>query len=57
MKMHLYTICQAVGLALLWIVKSTPAALFFPFFVMFMVPFRFCLKFIFTPRELEAVSL
>jgi hypothetical protein len=54
--MHLYTVCQAAGLAILWIVKSTPAALVFPFFVVFMIPLRLALKFIFTPRELEAVS-
>ena len=54
--MHLYTVCQAVGLAILWIVKSTQAALVFPFFVVFMIPLRLALKFIFTPRELDAVS-
>ena len=52
----MYTIFQGIGLALLWMVKATPAALFFPFFVMFLIPFRFCLKFVFTERELEAVS-
>ena len=43
-------------MAILWIVKSTPAALVFPFFVVFMIPLRLSLKFLFTPRELEAVS-
>ena len=55
MKMHLYTVCQGAGLAILWIVKSTPAALVFPFFVVFMIPLRLSLKFLFTPRELAAV--
>ena len=54
--MHLFTLCQGIGLAILWIVKSTQAALVFPFFVVFMVPLRLALKFIFTPRELDAVS-
>jgi hypothetical protein len=56
-KMHLYTFFQAVGLGILWIVKSTPAALSFPFFVMFLIPYRFALNFVFTQRELEAVSV
>jgi ABC-type amino acid transport system permease subunit len=56
LKMHLYTLCQGIGLAILWIVKSTPAALVFPFFVVFMIPLRLALKFLFTPRELDAVS-
>jgi len=55
--MHLFTLCQAIGLAILWIVKSTPAALVFPFFVVFMIPLRLLLKFIFTQKELDAVNL
>ncbi|XP_040568533.1 band 3 anion transport protein isoform X2 [Lepeophtheirus salmonis] len=55
-KMHLYTFCQASGLIILWVVKSTQAALAFPFFVIGMIPFRFGLKFIFTEKELDALD-
>lgn len=54
-RMHMYTIVQIAGLAVLWAVKSSPIALFFPFFVLAMVPLRMVLKFIYTPAELEAV--
>jgi solute carrier family 4 anion exchanger 2 len=54
-KMHLYTGVQIFGLAVLWAVKSSPIALFFPFFVVAMVPLRMVLKFFYTPTELEAV--
>ena len=47
---------QIVGLGVLWAVKSSPAALAFPFFVIAMIPFRMSLRFLFTPMELEAVS-
>jgi solute carrier family 4 anion exchanger 2 len=55
-KMHLFTGVQCIGLSVLWIVKSSTLALAFPFFVVGMVPLRMALKFIFSPRELEAVS-
>lgn len=54
-KMHLYTGLQFTGLAILWAVKSSPAALAFPFFVLGMVPYRMVLRFIFNNKELEAV--
>ena len=54
--MNLYTFLQALGLAILWVVKSTPAALAFPFFVVAMIPYRMILKFVFNERELNAVS-
>ncbi len=54
--MHLYTFLQLAGLVLLWVVKSSVLALAFPFFVVAMIPFRMSLRYIFTPRELEAVS-
>ena len=44
-----------MGLAILWAVKSSPAALAFPFFVLAMIPVRLLLKFIFTKTELDAV--
>ena len=53
--MHAYTVVQLVGLGILWLVKDSPAALAFPFFVVLMVPLRMTLKFFFTPEELEAV--
>ena len=57
LRMVLFTVMQAGGLAVLWIVKSFPEiALAFPFFVILMIPYRYSLKFIFTDRELSAVS-
>jgi hypothetical protein len=41
----------------LWAVKSSPAALAFPFFVLAMIPYRLLLKFIFTKTELDAVGI
>jgi hypothetical protein len=38
------------------VVKSTPASLAFPFFVLSMVPYRMALRFVFTKQELNAVS-
>ena len=52
--MHLFTLCQALGLIILLLVKSIPAiALAFPFVVVSMIGFRWSLKFIFTEKELE----
>ena len=57
MRMVLFTVMQALGLVLLWIVKSIPAiALAFPFVVAMMIPYRASLKYIFTETELEMVS-
>lgn len=53
--MHLFTILQVLGLAVLWVVKSTQLALAFPFFVVAMIPYRMSLKYLFSPRELDAV--
>lgn len=55
-RMFLYTFFQIIGLAILWTVKSSPAAIAFPFFVVAMVPFRKSLQFIFTERELEMLD-
>ena len=55
--MHLFTLVQTLGLGVLWAVKSSAIALFFPFFVVAMIPLRMSLKFLFTPKELEAVSI
>jgi len=55
-RMFLYTFIQVIGLAILWAVKSSPAAIAFPFFVVGMVPLRKSLKFLFTSRELEMLD-
>ena len=55
-RMLMYTGFQGLGLIVLWVVKSTAAALAFPFFVVAMIPFRFLLKFVFSEQELDAVS-
>ena len=55
--MVLFTFLQAVGLAILWTVKSIKAiALAFPFFVVMMIPYRLSLKYIFTEKELEMLD-
>ena len=55
-RMHLFTVLQLLGLIILWVVKSSAAALAFPFFVMAMIPYRWSMKFLFTSSELDAVS-
>ena len=56
-RMILFTVLQALGLAVLWTVKEIKAiALAFPFFVVMMIPYRSALKFIFTEMELDMVS-
>merc|ERR1719431_1129706 len=55
-RMVMFTIFQGLGLVILWIVKSTPAALAFPFFVVAMIPYRLSLKWVYTTCELEALD-
>ncbi|XP_075230132.1 anion exchange protein Ae2 isoform X2 [Lycorma delicatula] len=55
-KMHLFTIIQLLCLVLLWIIKSTPASLAFPFVLILMVPLRAQLRCMFTPAELRALD-
>ena len=56
-KMHMYTVLQLVCLAVLWVVKSTQAALAFPFFLILMVPLRQKLMTrAFTAKELSHVG-
>jgi len=55
-RMVLFTVLQALGLALLWVVKSTAAALAFPFFVVLMIPYRWSMKFIFSQQELDMLD-
>ena len=52
----MYTAIQILCLAVLWTVKSTQAALAFPFVLLLMIPIRKLLTKFFTPRELQAVS-
>ncbi|XP_071443219.1 band 3 anion transport protein isoform X2 [Hetaerina americana] len=56
MKMHLFTFIQLMCLVVLWTVKSTQAALAFPFFLILMVPLRIHLKHCFSPSELHALD-
>jgi len=55
-RMVMFTMFQGLGLVILWIVKSTPAALAFPFFVVAMIPYRLSLKWVYTSCELEALD-
>ncbi|XP_071320710.1 sodium-driven chloride bicarbonate exchanger-like isoform X2 [Trachinotus anak] len=52
-KVHLFTIIQLTCLALLWIIKTSKAAIVFPMMVLALVFIRKLLDFIFTKRELS----
>uniref|UniRef100_A0A8C5A6E8 Anion exchange protein n=1 Tax=Gadus morhua TaxID=8049 RepID=A0A8C5A6E8_GADMO len=52
-KVHLFTIIQLTCLALLWIIKTSRAAIVFPMMVLALVFIRKLLDFIFTKRELS----
>ncbi|PKU30435.1 band 3 anion transport protein isoform x2 [Limosa lapponica baueri] len=53
-RMHLFTFIQIIVLALLWVVKSTPASLALPFVLILTVPLRrFVLPRIFRDIELK----
>lgn len=55
--MHLFTGIQVICLAVLWVVKSTPASLALPFVLILTVPLRrFLLPLIFSGLELQCVS-
>ncbi|XP_067929937.1 band 3 anion transport protein-like [Watersipora subatra] len=57
LKMHLFTGVQILCVAVLWAVKSSPAALAFPFVLILLVPFRsFLLPRIFTEQELKELD-
>ncbi|XP_038047086.1 band 3 anion transport protein-like isoform X2 [Patiria miniata] len=56
LRMHLFTSIQLICLALLWVVKSTAAALAFPFFLIVLVPIRQLMKRLFSASELEALD-
>ncbi|XP_033102443.1 band 3 anion transport protein-like isoform X2 [Anneissia japonica] len=55
-RMHMYTIIQVICLLVLWVIKVTPAALAFPFFLILLVPVRHAIGRIFTHSELEALD-
>ncbi|XP_033628613.1 band 3 anion transport protein-like isoform X1 [Asterias rubens] len=56
LRMHIFTGIQLLCLAVLWVVKSTAAALAFPFFLIMLVPVRKILGRVFLPSELEALD-
>uniref|UniRef100_A0A6I8SUW8 Anion exchange protein n=1 Tax=Xenopus tropicalis TaxID=8364 RepID=A0A6I8SUW8_XENTR len=57
-RMHLFTCVQLSCIVILWVVKSSPASLAFPFLLILTVPLRrFVLPRFFQERELKAVSL
>ncbi|XP_022832549.1 anion exchange protein 3 isoform X1 [Spodoptera litura] len=56
LKMHLYTLIQAAGLAVLYAVKSSRFSLAMPFFLVMMVPLRMSLAYVFTPLQLRALD-
>ncbi|XP_072048031.1 electroneutral sodium bicarbonate exchanger 1-like [Amphiura filiformis] len=55
-KVHLFTIIQLSCLAILWIIKSTKAALVFPIMVLAMVGVRKAMDYIFTQPELAELD-
>ncbi|KAK2110728.1 Band 3 anion exchange protein [Saguinus oedipus] len=56
-RMHLFTGIQIICLAVLWVVKSTPASLALPFVLILTVPLRrVLLPLIFRNLELQCVS-
>ncbi|XP_008591620.1 PREDICTED: band 3 anion transport protein [Galeopterus variegatus] len=56
-RMHLFTCIQIICLAVLWVVKSTPASLALPFVLILTVPLRhFLLPLIFRKLELQCLD-
>jgi len=56
-KMHIFTVIQLICLGILWAVKSTKAALAFPFILLMSVPLRLkLLKYVFTEQELKQLD-
>nr|XP_031528291.1 anion exchange protein 4 isoform X2 [Vicugna pacos] len=51
-RVHLFTAIQLACLGLLWIIKSTPAAIIFPLMLLGLVGIRKALEWVFSPREL-----
>lgn len=57
LKMYFFTFIQLLCLVVLWVIKSSPLSLSFPFFLILMVPLRAQLSSFFSPSELRAVSV
>ncbi|XP_059554602.1 anion exchange protein 4 isoform X5 [Myotis daubentonii] len=51
-RVHLFTAIQLACLGLLWIIKSTPAAIIFPIMLLGLVGVRKALEWVFSPQEL-----
>ncbi|EDL76295.1 solute carrier family 4, sodium bicarbonate cotransporter, member 9, isoform CRA_a [Rattus norvegicus] len=51
-RVHLFTAIQLACLGLLWVIKSTPAAIVFPLMLLGLVAVRKALEWIFSPQEL-----
>ncbi|XP_047586443.1 anion exchange protein 4 isoform X2 [Lutra lutra] len=51
-RVHLFTAIQLACLGLLWIIKSTPAAIIFPIMLLGLVGVRKALERVFSPQEL-----
>ncbi|XP_069931062.1 anion exchange protein 4 isoform X12 [Oryctolagus cuniculus] len=51
-RVHLFTAIQLACLGLLWIIKSTPAAIIFPLMLLGLVGVRKALEWVFSPQEL-----
>uniref|UniRef100_A0A673U246 Anion exchange protein 4 n=1 Tax=Suricata suricatta TaxID=37032 RepID=A0A673U246_SURSU len=51
-RVHLFTAIQLACLGLLWIIKSTPAAIIFPLMLLGLVGVRKGLEWVFSPQEL-----
>ncbi|XP_013183587.1 anion exchange protein 2 isoform X2 [Amyelois transitella] len=56
LKMHLFTLVQLAGIAVLYAVKGSRFSLALPFFLVLMVPLRLSLGFFFTPLQLRALD-
>uniref|UniRef100_A0A3Q3XD16 Anion exchange protein n=1 Tax=Mola mola TaxID=94237 RepID=A0A3Q3XD16_MOLML len=52
-KVHLFTVTQLTCLVLLWVIKTSPAAIVFPMMVLALVFVRKLLDFCFSKRELS----
>lgn len=56
-KLNVYTTTQLVLVAVLWVVKFTPVAMFHPVLVILLIPIhKFIKRFIFTEAEVQLVS-
>ncbi|XP_028618538.1 anion exchange protein 4 isoform X5 [Grammomys surdaster] len=51
-RVHLFTGIQLACLGLLWVIKSTPAAIVFPLMLLGLVAVRKALEWVFSPQEL-----